>query len=133
MALPLRKLRYASCVTEDDLEARLSERPSEKVMNKDQNPEGTTTSMVQSDPEVIAGALVFRGTRVPVYLIADIIEQAATAIDEILDGYPSLTRETVECAEIYATAHPAPSRVADTALIRDEAARTEEGELRRVT
>jgi hypothetical protein len=85
MALPLRKLRHASCVTEDDLEARLSERPSEKVMNKDQNPEGTATSMVQSDPEIMSGTPVFRGTRVSVYLIADMIEQG-TPIEEIPDG-----------------------------------------------
>ncbi len=61
--------------------------------------------MVQSDPEIMAGAPVFRGTRVPVYLIADMIEQG-TPIDEILDGYPSLTREMVEYAEIYAIAYP---------------------------
>ena len=76
------------------------------MSSKDQNPERTRT-LVQSDPEIMAGAPVFRGTRIPVYLIADMIEQG-TPIDEILDGYPSLTREMVEYAEIYATAHPPP-------------------------
>ena len=33
------------------------------------------SGMVQSDPEIMAGAPVFRGTRVPVYLITDMIEQ----------------------------------------------------------
>ena len=78
------------------------------MSSKDQNPEKTQI-LVQSDPEIMAGAPVFRGTRVPVYLIADMIEQG-TPIDEILDGYPSLTREMVEYAEIYATAHPLPDR-----------------------
>ena len=61
--------------------------------------------MVQSDPEIMAGTPVFRGTRVPVYLVADMIEQG-TRIEEILEGYPSLTREMVEYAGIYATTHP---------------------------
>ncbi len=82
---------------------------SRKVSSKDQNPERTRT-LVQSDPEIMAGAPVFRGTRVPVCLIADMIEQG-TPIDEILEGYPSLTREMVEYAEIYATAHPPPGRL----------------------
>ena len=53
--------------------------------------------MVQSDPEIMASAPVFRGTRVPVCPIADMIEQGAP-IDEILENYPSLTREMVEYA-----------------------------------
>ena len=53
----------------------------------------------------MAGTPVFRGTRIPVYLIADMIEQG-TPINEILEGYPSLTREMVEYAGIYATTHP---------------------------
>ena len=53
--------------------------------------------MAQSDPETMAGAPVFRGTRIPVCLVADMIEQG-TPIDEILEGYPALTREMVEYA-----------------------------------
>lgn len=85
----------------------MTDEASRKMSNKDQNPERTATSMVHSDPAIMAGAPVFRGTRVPVYLLADMIRQG-TPLDEILDGYPSLTREMVECAEIYATAHPPP-------------------------
>jgi len=82
----------------------LTDERSRKVSSSDQKPERIRT-LVQSDPEIMAGAPVFRGTRVPVYLIADMIEQG-TPIDEILDGYPSLTREMVEYAGIYATTHP---------------------------
>ena len=53
----------------------------------------------------MSGAPVFRETRVPVYLVADMVEQG-TPIDEILEGYPSLTGEMVEYAGIYATTHP---------------------------
>jgi uncharacterized protein (DUF433 family) len=62
-------------------------------------------STVQSDPDIMAGTPVFRGTRIPVYLVADMIEQG-TSIEEILEGYPSLTREMVQYAGIYATTHP---------------------------
>ena len=86
----------------------MTDETSRKVSSKDQNPDRTRT-LVQSDPEIMAGAPVFRGTRVPVYLIADMIEQG-TPIDEILDGYPSPTREMVGYAEIYATAPPPPGR-----------------------
>lgn len=86
----------------------MTDETSRKVSSKDQSPKRTLT-LVQSDPEIMADAPVFRGTRVPVYLIADMIEQG-TPIDEILKGYPSLTREMVEYAEIYATAHPPPGQ-----------------------
>jgi len=86
----------------------LTDETSRKVSSTDQDPERTRT-LVQSDPEIMAGAPVFRGTRVPVYLIADMIEQG-TPIEEILDGYPSLTREMAEYASVFATLHPRPGR-----------------------
>ena len=61
--------------------------------------------MVHTDSDIMAGTPVFRGTRVPVHLVADMIEQG-TPIDEILEGYPSLTREMAEHAVSYATTHP---------------------------
>jgi len=87
--------------------------------------------MVHSDPEIMAGAPVFRGTRVPVYLIADMIEQG-TPIDEILDGYPSLTREMVGYAEIDATAHPPPGRSPVQPWSRTKPLGRKKGKLRRV-
>ena len=61
--------------------------------------------VVQSDPEIIAGTPVFRGTRIPVYLIADMVQKGAS-IQEILERYPSLTGEMAQYAGIYATTHP---------------------------
>ena len=104
---------------------------SRKVSSKDQNPERNRT-LVQSDPEIMAGAPVFRGTRVPVYVIADMIEQG-TPINEILDGYPSLTREMVEYAEIYATAHPPPARSPIQPWSGMKPLGRKKGKLRRVT
>lgn len=61
--------------------------------------------LVQCDTEIMSGAPVFRGTRIPVYLVADMVGQG-TPIDEIRAGYPSLTREMMEYANIYAATHP---------------------------
>ena len=61
--------------------------------------------MVVSDPEIMGGAAVYRGTRIPVHAIADMLSQDATA-EEILEGYPALSREKIELAPMYAKAFP---------------------------
>jgi uncharacterized protein (DUF433 family) len=61
--------------------------------------------VVVSDPEIRGGEPVIRGTRVPVYLIADLMTQGADA-REILEDYPSLTASTVRSALAYAQTHP---------------------------
>src|SRR6266487_34254 len=53
------------------------------------------TRMVESDPEIMRGAPVYKGTRIPVHAMADMLSQGAT-IAEILEGYPALSREKVE-------------------------------------
>lgn len=47
---------------------------------------------VTSDPEIMAGTPGFKGTRIPVDLVADMLAQGATA-EEILEGYPALNEE----------------------------------------
>ena len=61
--------------------------------------------MVDSDPEILHAAPVYRGTRIPVHAIADMLSQGAT-VEDILEGYPALTREKVELAPMYAKAFP---------------------------
>ncbi len=46
------------------------------------------------DPDVMGGAPVFCGTRVPVQTLLDYLE-AGDSIGEFLAGYPSVTREQV--------------------------------------
>jgi len=50
--------------------------------------------IVSCDPEVLGGAPVFSGTRVPVQTLVDYLE-AGDSIDEFLEGFPSVTREQV--------------------------------------
>jgi uncharacterized protein (DUF433 family) len=46
--------------------------------------------VVESNPEVMSGAPVFTGTRVPVQALLDCLEEGDT-IDSFLAGYPSVT------------------------------------------
>jgi uncharacterized protein (DUF433 family) len=46
------------------------------------------------DPDVMGGAPVFCGTRVPVQTLLDYLE-AGESIDQFLEGFPSVTREQV--------------------------------------
>src|SRR5215469_2391996 len=61
--------------------------------------------MVVSDPEIMRGTPVFKGTRIPVDLVADILAQAATA-EDILEGYPTLSKEMIAIAPLYMRAFP---------------------------
>jgi len=62
-------------------------------------------AVVAQDKAVMGGEPVFKGTRIPVRLIATMIADGVDA-DEILAGYPKLDRRLVSLASIWATAHP---------------------------
>ena len=51
-------------------------------------------SEIVSDPEVLSGAPVFKGTRVPIQNLIDYLNAGKT-IDEFLDGFPSVNRVQV--------------------------------------
>jgi len=57
--------------------------------------------LIESMPEVMRGKPVIRGTRIPVELIVRKMGEGAS-IEELLDGYPNLTRESVQAALVYA-------------------------------
>ena len=61
--------------------------------------------MVGSDPEIMHGTPVFKGTRIPVDLVADMLAQGATS-EEILEGYPTLSKEKIALAPLYMRAFP---------------------------
>ena len=51
-------------------------------------------SVISCNGEVMGGAPVFRGTRVPIQTFFDYLE-AGDSIDEFLQGFPSVSREQV--------------------------------------
>jgi uncharacterized protein (DUF433 family) len=62
-------------------------------------------SLVVTDPDILGGDSVFRGTRVPVHSIASMLEKGSTETD-ILKAYPRLTAQMVSLAPVYAQAYP---------------------------
>jgi uncharacterized protein (DUF433 family) len=56
--------------------------------------EAVLQSPVVIDPEIMSGAPVFRGTRVPVRILFDHFETGET-VEEFLERYPSVSREQV--------------------------------------
>src|SRR5438270_1244139 len=52
---------------------------------------------VVTDPDIMGGDPVFRGTRVPVHMIAELVAQGSTQA-ELLESYPRLTTEMIQLA-----------------------------------
>jgi uncharacterized protein (DUF433 family) len=67
--------------------------------------------MIVSDSEIMSGTPVYRGTRIPVELVAAMMDQGAS-VEEILNGYPALSREQVKLAPLYVKAFPRRGRPA---------------------
>jgi uncharacterized protein (DUF433 family) len=51
--------------------------------------------IVSRDPNVVSGALVFAGTRVPVQTLVDYLKAGET-LDRFLEGFPTVRREQAE-------------------------------------
>ena len=65
---------------------------------------GAMQKAITRDPEVMHGAPVFRGSRVPVQTLFDYIENGES-LDEFLAGFPTISRELAvqvleECKEL---------------------------------
>ena len=55
------------------------------------------SSVIYSDPEILSGTPVFRGTRVPFRALIDYLE-GGHALGEFLDDFPTVTREQAVAA-----------------------------------
>lgn len=54
------------------------------------------------DPKIMLGKPVFEGTRVPVYLVLELLAEGVDVNQIITDYYPNLTKEDVKQALRYA-------------------------------
>jgi len=54
------------------------------------------------DPNVLAGKPVIKGTRIPIYLIVELIASGMTMKD-VLKEYPELKEDDVKAALLYAS------------------------------
>jgi len=55
---------------------------------------------LNSDPAIMRGTPVFKETRIPVDLVADMLAQGAAA-EEILEGYPTRNEGMLSVAPLY--------------------------------
>lgn len=62
-------------------------------------------AQVSIDDEILGGTPIIRGTRVPVYDVAASVA-AGNPMERLLASYPSLSREQVELAALFAEANP---------------------------
>ena len=53
------------------------------------------SDVLSADPEVMSGAVVFKGTRVPVTALFDYLA-GGSPLDEFLDDFPTVEREQAE-------------------------------------
>ena len=61
--------------------------------------------LVSEDPEILRGTPVVRGTRIPVYDVASLVD-AGTPLEELHEIDPKLTPSQIELASMYAKANP---------------------------
>ncbi|MEK7375906.1 MAG: DUF433 domain-containing protein [Candidatus Margulisiibacteriota bacterium] len=54
---------------------------------------------IEINPKILMGKPVIKGTRIPIYLILNLLSEGRSS-EDILNAYPSLTRE-----DIYAALH----------------------------
>ena len=57
----------------------------------------TESDRIVSDPEIMGGVPVVRGTRVPVYVVLEGLEAGQTC-EDLLREYPALTTEDVQAS-----------------------------------
>ena len=57
---------------------------------------------ISIDPEVLSGKPVIKGTRIPVYLIIELLANGMTK-KEMLIQYPTLKKQDIKAALIYAS------------------------------
>jgi len=62
-------------------------------------------SLIVEDPGIQGGTATFKGTRILVRQVADLISQGVTEA-ELREDHPRLTREMIIAAKIYAKSHP---------------------------
>ncbi|MEK7501020.1 MAG: DUF433 domain-containing protein [Patescibacteria group bacterium] len=58
---------------------------------------------IVTDPKILAGKPVIKGTRIPVYLVLNLLANGYTP-EKVLKAYPQLTKRDVQAALEYAQA-----------------------------
>lgn len=65
--------------------------------------------LVHVDPEIMGGAPVFVGTRVPIFMVLGALE-AGDTLEELQEDWEFLTEAHLDAAREFAKKYPAPQR-----------------------
>lgn len=60
---------------------------------------------IEVNPSIMLGKPIIRGTRIPVELIIQKLNEGATEAD-LLEAYPRITQEDIQAALVYNTEQP---------------------------
>lgn len=60
-----------------------------------------TLDRIETNPKILLGKPVIKGTRIPVYLILELLGAGYTP-EKVVESYPSLALEDVNAAVLYA-------------------------------
>ncbi len=97
-ATPERRFVSVGALKVDVGEARRKVRERRKKLRR-------AELLVTVDPEIMGGSPVFRGTRVPVHQVAELLAKGET-VEPLREDYPRVSEEMIRLAPIYAAAHP---------------------------
>jgi uncharacterized protein (DUF433 family) len=89
----------------DGTARRIEIKPARRKVESQLRQLARMEEMVIRHPDIMRGTPVFKGTRIPVDLVADMLAQGATT-DEILEGYPTLDKQKIAIAPLYMRACP---------------------------
>lgn len=80
-------------------------RPMKKDVRKGLTVLEKAKKTVVTNNDILDGTPCFKGTRIPVHDIADMVANGDT-IPDLLEAYPALTKDKIESATVYASAYP---------------------------
>lgn len=80
----------------------------------------TVTDYISISPDICHGKPCFKGTRIMVYIVLDMLKYGAT-FDDIKDAYPSLTKKHVQAALAFAARAVETGRYDAALMTRDYA------------
>ena len=54
--------------------------------------------VITKNPDILGGTPVFRGTRVPIQTLFDYLLEGGETLEDFLEGFPTVTRESAVAA-----------------------------------
>lgn len=117
--LPSRKVGTQHVISAHDLDlvapkrrraaSRVGEPPAAYVTARGRSDEALLSRIVVN-PKVAFGKPAFRGTRIPVELVLELLS-GAWSVEDVLSGYPSLTEDDIRACFAYAADRIAEERI----------------------